>query len=132
MRVLDVGECIDLYLSLFRIVAPSTVDYMEEVFSHMTDDEAISYISGICSSEKSLYIVLEPISENMTIDKVKELYDVFNWIKPEPMLMPIIDSAGSIKYIPSRRPMIYGYQYIYRLKQYAEEIWNTKPVEIDM
>lgn len=125
LGVLDVGQCIDLYLELLRIVAPSMVDYTEEMLTHMSDDDAIAYISGICSSEKSLYLVIEPMSENMTIDKVKELYDTFSWIKPEPMQMPIIDSAGEIKYIPSRRPMIYGYQYIYRLKQYAEEKFSV-------
>ena len=40
-------------------------------------------------------------------------------------MMPIIDSAGDIRYIPSRRPMVYGYQYIYRLKQYAEEKFSV-------
>ena len=125
MNVLSVDECIQLYLDLLRIVAPSMVDYTEEIFTHMSDGECISYISGICSSEKALYLVIEPMSENMTIDKVKELYDTFNWIKPEAMLMPIEDSAKEVKYIPSRRPMIYGYQYIYRLKQYAEEKFSV-------
>lgn len=125
LHVLNVSECIELYLNLLRIVAPSMVDYTEEILTHMSDDDAIAYIGGICSSEKSIYLVIEPMSENMTIDKVKELYNEFSWIKPEPMLMPIIDSAGEIKYIPSRRPMIYGYQYIYRLKQYAEEKFSV-------
>lgn len=125
MKILDVSQCIELYLDLLRIVAPSMVEYTTDLISKMTDDECISYISGICSNEKSIYLVIEPMSENMTIDKVAKLYETFSWIKPEKMLMPIEDSAGEIKYVPSRRPMIYGYQYIYRLKQYAEEKFSV-------
>lgn len=125
MQVLDVGECINMYLDLLKIVAPSMVDYMEKFFAQKTDDECIQYISDIVASEKSIYLVIEPMSENMTIDKVAQLYDTFPWIKPEDIMMPIVDSMGNINYIPSRRPMVYGYQYIYRLKQYAEEKFSV-------
>lgn len=125
MQVLDAGECIDMYLSLLKIVAPSMVEYTEKILSKMTDDECIDYIAGITCNEKSMYLAIEPMSENMTIDKVSELYNTFPWIKPEFMMMPIKDSAGNIRYAKSRRPMIYGYQYIYRLKQYAEEKFSV-------
>lgn len=124
-RVLDVGQCIDMYLDLLKIVSPSMEKYMEEMLMKMTDDECIYFISNILASEKSIYLVIEPMSENMTIDKVAQLYEAFPWAKPEPMKMPIVDSAGNIRYIPSRRPMVYGYQYIYRLKQYAEEKFSV-------
>ena len=65
------------------------------------------------------------MTENMTIDKVAELYKKFPWAKPEPMMMPIISSNNNIEYVPSRRPLVYGYQYIYRLKQYAEEKFSV-------
>lgn len=125
MNVLDVGECISMYLDLLRIVSPSMEKYMENMISSMTDDECISFISDIIANEKSIFLVIEPMSENMTIDKVEQLYKTFPWAKPEPMMMPIVDSAGDIRYIPSRRPMVYGYQYIYRLKQYAEEKFSV-------
>ena len=124
-NVLDVSECIQLYLDLLKIVAPSMAKYMENMFESLGDDECIDYISNIVANEKSIYLVIEPMSENMTIDKVEQLYNTFPWARPEPMLMPIVDSAGEIKYIPSRRPMVYGYQYIYRLKQYAEEKFSV-------
>ena len=100
-------------------------EYMDGLFSTMSDDEAIAFIGNIIDTDRSFYIAVEPMSENMTIDKVNQLYEAFPWAKPEPMMMPIIDSAGEIKYIPSRRPMVYGYQYIYRLKQYAEEKFSV-------
>ena len=125
LNVLDVGQCIEMYLELLQIVAPSMVHFTEERFSQMTDDECIAYISNVYAEEKCMYLVIEPMSENMTIDKVEQLYEAFPWAKPERMMMPIKDSAGEIKYVPSRRPMTYGYQYIYRLKQYAEEKFSV-------
>lgn len=125
MNVLNVGECIEMYLDLLRIVAPSMVQYIEDLFERYSDEECIDYMSLMCSGEKCMYLAIEPISENMTIDKVKQLYEKFSWAKPEYMLMPTEDSTGKIRYIPSRRPLVYGYQYIYRLKQYAEEKFSV-------
>ena len=126
LNILDVGECITMYLDFLRIVAPSMVPYMEELFESLGDDECMDFISGIYGDgDSGIYLAIEPMSENMTIDKVKELYDRFPWARPEHMLMPTIDSTGNIRYIKSRRPMVYGYQYIYRLKQYAEEKFSV-------
>ena len=125
MNVLDVGQCIELYLDLHKIVAPSQAEYLEQMFANLGDDECIDFISNAVADEKSIYLVIEPMTENMTIDKVAQLYEKFPWARPEAMMMPIIDSAGEVRYIPSRRPMVYGYQYIYRLKQYAEEKFSV-------
>lgn len=126
MNVLDVGECVEMYLDFLRIVAPSMVEFTENLLSNLGDDECIDYITGVFGGgDKAMYLVIEPMSENMTIDKVDELYKKFPWAKPEKMLMPTLDSTGKVRYIESRRPMIYGYQYIYRLKQYAEEKFSV-------
>lgn len=126
MYVLDIGECVDMLITLLDIVSPSMSKYITNMIDGMTDEECIDYIYNVFfSSEKSIYLSIEPVSENMTIDKVAELYKAFPWIKPEHMMMPIKDSKGNIKYVQSRRPLIYGYQYIYRLKQYAEEKFSV-------
>lgn len=126
MEVLDVADAIDVYLTLLKIVAPSMHDEMAKKLSTLSDEECAEFISSIAySGERSIYLVIEPMSENMTIDKVSELYKAFPWIEPERMLMPIVNSNNEIEYVYSRRPMIYGYQYIYRLKQYAEEKFSV-------
>ena len=123
-NVLEIGETIELYMKLLEIVAPKMKIEMEELLASMTDEDCVDYICSM-TTDKSLYLIIEPMSENMTIDKVNELYEAFPWIKPEKVLMPIIDSAGEVKYVPSNRPIVYGYQYIYRLKQYAEEKFSV-------
>lgn len=126
LNVLDVGQCVEMYLQFLKIVAPSMVPYTEELLGNMGDDECIDYIGGVFSGgDKAMYLVIEPMSENMTIDKVQQLYEAFPWAQPEEMLMPTVDSKGNVRYVPSRRPLVYGYQYIYRLKQYAEEKFSV-------
>lgn len=125
LGVLDVADCIEMYLDFLKIVAPSMVKRTEQMLEMMDDDEAIDYISGVFDDGKSMYLSIEPMSENMTIDKVAQLYEKFPWARPEKMLMPTRDSRGRIRYIESRRPVVYGYQYIYRLKQYAEEKFSV-------
>ena len=125
MEILDVSECISLYLDLLKIVAPSMIPAVEAMFDSFSDEEVIDYFCNITCSDKSFYLIIEPMTENMTIDKVNQLYETFSWIKPEPMLMPVQNSRGEIRYVPSRRPLVYGYQYIYRLKQYAEEKFSV-------
>lgn len=125
MEILDVSECITLYLDLLKIVAPSMIPAVEAMFDSFSDEEVIDYFCNITCSDKSFYLIIEPMTENMTIDKVNQLYETFSWIKPEPMLMPVQNSRGEIRYVPSRRPLVYGYQYIYRLKQYAEEKFSV-------
>ena len=123
-RALEVEDCVCMYLDFLRIVSPSMAEDMEKFIDNLDDDDLITFISSL-TFEKSIYLAIEPMSENMTIDKVKALYERFNWIKPENLMMPVKDSTGKIRYAPSRRPLVYGYQYIYRLKQYAEEKFSV-------
>lgn len=39
--------------------------------------------------------------------------------------MPLEDSNGNIRYVESRRPVVYGYIYYYRLKQHSEEKFSV-------
>lgn len=124
LHTMEPQEMISMYMDLLKVISPSMYDYFEDYYSRVSDDEMLEFISCMCE-DPSMYLAIEPISENMTLDKVKEMYDSFSWIHLEPMLMPIKDSAGEIRYAYSRRPIVYGYQYIYRLKQYAEEKFSV-------
>lgn len=125
MNVFDISDCIRMYLDFLKIVSPSMYEYSLDFFERHDDSECIQFMHMLMANEKSFYLAIEPMSENMTIDKVDELYKAFPWIKPEYMYMPVIGSNGKIRYACSRRPMVYGYQYIYRLKQYAEEKFSV-------
>lgn len=124
---LDVGECIDMYLRLLKYTSPSMYKYMCDFFSNCTDDEAMIFIQSIMDDvdDSCIYLVIEPMSENMSLEKLQCLYNEFPWIKPEKVYVPLVDSNGDIRYIDSRRPIVYGYQYFYRLKQYAQDKFSV-------
>ena len=124
LNVLDVAECTRLLLELLEIVSPSMHNWTEKFIGTLTDDELIMYIQTIMDDE-CIYLAIDPMSENMTIQKLEELYKRFPWIHPEKVEMPVIDSMNNIKYVKSRRPIVYGYLYFYRLKQYAEEKFSV-------
>lgn len=124
LNVLDVGQCLELLLELLKIVSPSMYEWEEKFTSNMTDDELIIYIQTIMDDD-CIYLSIDPMSENMSIQKLEQLYDKFPWINAEKLLMPVVDSMGNIKYVESRRPIVYGYLYFYRLKQYAEEKFSV-------
>ena len=125
MNVFDISDCIRMYLDFLKIISPSMYEYSLDFFESHSDFDCIQYMHMLMGNEKSFYLAIEPMSENMTIDKVDQLYKTFPWIKPEYMYMPVVGSNGKIRYACSRRPMVYGYQYIYRLKQYAEEKFSV-------
>lgn len=124
MEVVDISECVAMYLQFIEIVAPSMFPYMESLFDNFSDEDSVNYMDSMVGDD-CFYIACEPMSENMTIDKLDKLYKAFPWIQPENVLMPIIGSNKQIRYVDSRRPLVYGYQYIYRLKQYAEEKFSV-------
>lgn len=124
LQILDVNECIEIILDLLQIISPTMYNYMDRLLDNMTDDERILYLQSLMD-DKSIYVAIDPMSENMTIQKLEQLYDRFPWINAENILMPVVDSMKNIRYANSRRPMIYGYLYFYRLKQYAEEKFSV-------
>jgi hypothetical protein len=80
----------------------------------------ISMMDSIIS-DGAIYVVMKPISESMTIDKLALLYKEFPWIEANDIIVPQKGSNGQYRFIKARRKLITGKKYIYRLKQFAEE-----------
>ena len=73
-----------------------------------------------------IMLSLPPISSNMQIDKIRDLYKEFPFIKKYcPITVPIKDSTGKFRMVYTRRPIVIGYKYIFRLKQLAEEKFSA-------
>ena len=56
---------------------------------------------------------------------MKEIYDAFPWIEQNKVEVAMVGSNGNVRYIPCRRNIVVGKQYIYRLKQFAEEKFSA-------
>lgn len=123
-QCLDAAQSIELILQYVKSVNPEQGEYMEECFNKMDDEEMIMYLSSIIDSG-GIVVSLNPISDSMGIDDISRIYDEFEWINQYRLMSPMVDSVGDIRYVPSRRPIVCGYKYIYRLKQYAEEKFSV-------
>lgn len=76
--------------------------------------------------EGYILVSLAPISTMMDIDKLKAIYDHFPFIPKHCVVSaPIKDSNDNWRMVPTRRQLVIGYKYIYRLKQLAEEKFSV-------
>ena len=123
-ETLNTAECFQMYLDYLEIVAPSQYQNALVEFSGKSDDYISEFI-GSMIIDGCINVCVNPMSENMTIDKVAQLYEKFPWIEQEHVMVPLADSNGNIKYVPSRRPVVAGEIYYYRLKQYAKEKFSV-------
>ena len=118
------ADSVKLYLDFLEIVSPSMHRYMSMYFDNLSDDQVSEYISML-ADEEMLYLDIDPVSETMTIDKLAEIYKRFPWIEQEKVLVPVFNSTGQVIRVPSRRPVVCGYVYYYRLKQYGKEKFSV-------
>lgn len=106
-----------------NIVSPKQGKAVTEFFNNASDDEAMQFISSIID-DGMLYIDVDP-GFTPSLETISELDARFPWIQQEYLLMPLEDSNGNIRYVESRRPVVYGYIYYYRLKQHSEEKFSV-------
>lgn len=114
-------EMINTYTSL---CSGELANYRDEIAKSMTREELAFHIESIINSG-AIHLSMKPISEAMDIDKINELYKHFPWIEQTEIEVPMISSDGSIRYVKARRRIVVGKQYIYRLKQFAEEKFSA-------
>lgn len=122
--IFDVSDSVKAIIDFIRIVNPEQADYWENLISTLSDEELITFIDTV-TTDKGIMLSLMPVTNNATFHTIEKLMDRFPFIKQIKPYVPITSSDGSIRYIQTVRPIIAGYEYIYRLKQYAEEKFST-------
>lgn len=120
----DLDEAYNMIYKYISLCSPEQAAYMEEMKQDMSREELMFFIESIISAG-SIHLSMKPLSDAMTIDKLVELYDTFPWIEQNKIEIPLEGSDGNIRYIPARRPVVVGKQYIFRLKQFAEEKFSA-------
>lgn len=117
----------EAYKMIYDFVAfcsPEQAAYMNDVTSKMNKEELGFFVESIINSG-NIHLSMKPISDRMTIDKLAEIYKRFPWIKQNEIEVALNDSSGNVRHIKARRPMVMGKQYIFRLKQFAEEKFSA-------
>lgn len=122
--VLDVEESVEMVLSYLDCVSPEEGMALRSYLNGLSIDHLQSFINSIVV-DGTIYTSVRPLSDNMNIDKLSVLYDKFPWIKQSWMQSPIVDSNGNTRFTTSRRPIICGRKYMYRLEQYAENQFSV-------
>ena len=124
-NIFHADECLDLIFEFMEELSPT---YAEEFRNFMerndNDDDLLILLDEFLTEARSsmgLALSLKPITECVTFDKVMELYKKFPWIHTEKFIVPQKGSNGRYRYIKTYNESIAAVQYIYRLKQCAEE-----------
>ena len=123
-KSLDVGDTVKEILDFIRILNPAQAEYWEDYISCLTDDEVISFID-VMVTEKGIMTRIPPASSNIGIDTLEQLMDRFPYVKMYEIDTYLEDSMGNPRYVKAIRPIVIGYEYIYRLKQYAENKFSA-------
>lgn len=107
----------------------SMIDTEQAQFARATIDpedewECKLFMEGV-EMDGGIIISTPPFTTPINIDTIRQIYDKFTWIKPYTVMMPLEDSNGNLRYVPSKRKLVVGKIYNYRLKQYAEEKFSV-------
>lgn len=136
---LSLDDAYKLILKYVEILSPEEAQMMREAFDYNDESEELdyrmgnSYYAGNAKYLRDTYVQnildsgyillsLKPISSKMNIFKLRDLYNALPFIKKHcPVCAPIKDSNGNYRMVYTRRQVVIGYKYIFRLKQFAEE-----------
>ena len=124
MGVLSYPEQAHLIYDYIYEVEPALADFMVGTCNIDDDYEARIWVEQYLEDD-CIVLSIPPFTTNIDIDKLTKMYDKFSWITPYKVTIPVKDSNGNIRYIPTRRPLIVGKIYNYRLKQYAKEKFSV-------
>ena len=117
---LPLEEAYNMILKYVSFCSPQQGEMLQNEVRKMNREELMYFMENIINS-KEIHLSMRPLSDNMTIDKLNELYKMFPFVEQDKVEVPLISSSGELRYIKARRPIVIGAQYILRLKQYAED-----------
>lgn len=124
MMQLDPDQGASMIVDYLRYVSPEEADALLSYLGDLDIEDLESFVNSVIMSGM-IYVSIKPIADVMTIDSLNEIYKAFPWIKQSYLQVPMRDSNGKVRYIQSRRPIVCGKKYMYRLKQYAEEKFSV-------
>lgn len=117
-------EAFDLILKYVEFCSPEQAEMLREMKNTSTQEDLMFFIESIMK-DNAIDLSMKPISDTMTIDKLDAMYKAFPFVKQNEIEVALKSSNGTTRYIKSRKPVVVGKQYIYRLKQFAEEKFSA-------
>ena len=127
----DVSQCIEIIRNYYEHLSPVFAKaFIDEIESRnldsyeiaMADEYPLVEVGNMITEDMDgLYVALKPISEILTFEKLLDMYSDYSYMTPVFLSIPIKGSRGQVRYVKSQKPCIVAKQYIYRMKQNAEE-----------
>ena len=121
---MTVDEAFEEILEFIRMCSPLQAAQLKYLLDNWTLDFKKEYLINMIEND-CIVLSMEPVSESITTDTLGEIYDRFKYVNQRYLYTPMIGSTGNMRMIPSRRPIVCGKLYIYRLKQYAEDKFSV-------
>lgn len=119
----DVNYAINLYIDYLSILNKDLAKRMEDYILSADVDDQVAFLQMVF--DEGFKLSLNPVKDNINIDTFMEIMRKFKFIKQYNVKVPQLGSDGNYRYINTRRTLECGEQYIWRLKQYAEEKFSV-------
>ena len=120
----DIDAAYTMIKRYIELCTETEAKYMEKIGEIYGKEELIALIENIIADEV-IHLSMKPISEAMSIDRLAYIYSQFPWITQNDIEVPMVGSDGTVRYVKARRPAIIAKQYMFRLKQFAEEKFSA-------
>lgn len=117
-------EAIELILRYISLISIEQATALNNYLSSLSDEDRYMYLENVIN-DGAIHLSIKPASESMDIDRLARIYDEFPFIEQNEIRVPIKGSNGQIRYVPARRRIVVGKQYMFRLKQFAEEKFSS-------
>ena len=117
-------EAFDLIKKYIEFCSPEQAQMLQEYKDNSSREDLMFFIESIVEDD-AIHLSMRPISDTMTIDKLDEMYKAFPFVKQNELEVALESSTGETRYVKSRKSVVVGKQYIYRLKQFAEEKFSA-------
>ena len=96
---------------------------MEEYILSADPEDQTAFMKNVF--DEGIILPINPVKDNINIDTLAEIKRKFPFVKQYRVQVPQIGSDGKYRYVNTRRTLECGEQYIWRLKQYAEEKFSV-------
>lgn len=123
-RMFDPESALNEILKFVKLQSPKQYIDMKRYTDTLSHQDLTYFVESILS-KNCIPISNNPMSETMDIDKLGKLYQEFPYVIQHPLMVPIKDSRGNYRFIPTRRAIVAAPQYCLRLKQFAEEKFSA-------
>lgn len=120
-----IDECYKMIYDFLDIVVPEQSKSLRDmVENRMNETDRMFYLDSVIR-DGNIQISTKPITDSFDIDRLNLLYQKFPFATHMDMIVPIKDSNGKYRMVKARRKVIVGKEYIFRLKQFAEEKFSA-------